>query len=668
MTVDRWRQLSDLIGGALAQPTEAREGWLRNASHGDEVLFREARTLLLHEKESFTLIRESMGEAQWDLLVKRVEPGSRFGPYRIKGVLGQGGMGAVYEGVRDDGNFSQRVAIKIVKWEMDTDTVRDRFRRERQILAGLEHPHIARLLDGGESEGGIPYLVLEFVSGVPINEYSRDLSQDDRLRLFLKVCEAVEFAHRNLVIHRDLKPANILVTPQGDPKLLDFGIAKLVDPSATVTQTGLMALTPDYASPEQVRGHPITTASDVYSLGVILYLMLTGRRPYVIDKLTAGEIDRVICDQAPAPPGLGDELDHILLMALRKEPERRYGSVEQLADDIERYLDHRPVRARPDTVLYRTKKFVRRNWLALAAAMAVLLALAGGIVLSQQQAHRAERRFRQVRELANVFLFDLDGQIRDLPGSTKARETLVRTALRYLDTLAAESADDPDLQRELGIAYRKVAFVQGQPGNPSLGHTSAALVSYRKALDVLQAAARTRNSDETAEEIGETLLSLADVEVGTGNTSGAHDDLSKGLGIVRGISDAASPRRLRLVAALDNRLVSVLLNLSLTDQAPLVAAEAVSSARLLVAEHNSGEAYKLLGDSYIGSAWVERHSGNLPASVADLNNATKALEQAEKLDPGRSSTRQSLYWAYESLGNTAGNPTEANLGDVKTAL
>jgi hypothetical protein len=216
--------------------------------------------------------------------------------------------------------------------------------------------------------------------------------------------------------------------------------------------TIVQAMTPDYASPEQVRGQFITTASDVYSLGVVLYELLTGKRPYTIPTLTPFEVERVVCGAEPAPPHVSEDLDNIILMALRKEPARRYPSVQHLADDIERSLTFRPVVARPDTIRYRTAKFVRRNRVSLAAVAAVLLVLTGGIVVSQYQAHRAERRFAQVRELANVYLFDLDAQLRDIPGTTRARETLVRTALRYLDSLAAEAAGGADLQRELGIA------------------------------------------------------------------------------------------------------------------------------------------------------------------------------------------------------------------------
>ena len=408
--------------------------------------------------------------------------GRHIGAYRLVGRLGQGGQGSVFEGLRDDGRFQQRVAIKIVKWEIDGEGARARFRQERKILAGLEHPHIARLLDGGETEDGLPYLVMEFVEGEPLTKAAGDWPIRRKLDVFLKVLDAVSFAHQNLIVHRDLKPGNILVTKDGSPKLLDFGIAKLMDPEATRTHTGFVGLTPDYASPEQVRGLPISTSSDVYSLGVVLYQLLTGRKPYALDTATPMEMDRVIVHEPPAPPGLGDELNHILLMALRKEPERRYHTVEAFARDIERYIDHRPILARPDTLWYRTGKYVRRHWIGLAAASLALTGLIGGAGVAVYQARRAQRQFNQVRQLANRFLFDFDDEIAKIPGNVKAREMIVSTALQYLNQLAAESSGDPGLQWEVARAFGKVAAVQGSTTTPSLRRPRDGLVSYERAF------------------------------------------------------------------------------------------------------------------------------------------------------------------------------------------
>ncbi len=478
MTAERWAEIKAVFEQADAAPLSERPLILDRLCGHDPDLRREVEALLAAE-DSPTFIQSAIAQQAASQAASPLHAEERFGHYQLVRRVGQGGMGAVYEAQRVD-DFHKKVALKIIRHEFDSDFARTRFQQERQLLATLEHPYIARLLDGGESNDGAPYLVLEFVDGIPLNEYNAMLDRAARLRLFLKVCEAVEHAHRNLVIHRDLKPANILVTPAGNPKLLDFGIAKLLDSSAT--QTAFTALTPDYASPEQVRNLPISTASDVYSLGVILYQLLTDRRPYTLSASTAFEMDRVICEQPPEPPGLGDELDYIILMALRKEPERRYSSVQRLADDIERYLDHRPVSAQPDTSFYRARKYFRRHWIWLAAASIALTAICAGAGVAVYQARQARRQFNQVRQLANHFLFDFDDAIANTPGTVKAREMVVATAQDYLGRLNADAGSDPGLQWELAVAYGKVAAAQGSTTLPSLRRPQDAIASFEKGI------------------------------------------------------------------------------------------------------------------------------------------------------------------------------------------
>jgi tetratricopeptide (TPR) repeat protein len=406
----------------------------------------------------------------------------RIGPYRLVRRIGQGGQGTVFEAVRDDGTFAQQVAIKVVTWETDSEPGRERFRQERQILAGLAHPSIARLFDGGEMPGGAPYLVMEFVDGQPLTKAAQDWPLRRKLELFLAIAAGVAYAHANLIVHRDLKPGNILVTADGSPKLLDFGIAKLLDSDADVTRTAAHALTPAYASPEQILAKPVTTASDVYALGVVLYELLTGRKPYAVDTTTFSELTRAICEQPPVPSGLDEELDAVLMMALRKEPERRYAGVREFAADVQRFLDKRPVAARPDTSWYRARKYVRRHWAGVLATMLVLVAIGAGTSIALYQARLASRRFDQVRKLANRFLFDFDKEIAPIPGTVKARQMIVSTALEYLDSLEKDSRGDLQLQWELASAYAKVADVQGSNFSPSLNHPQDAAASLRKAL------------------------------------------------------------------------------------------------------------------------------------------------------------------------------------------
>jgi len=426
--------------------------------------------------------------------VERIDPMAAvashgtFGPWRVVETVGSGGMGTVYKVVRADGTFDKLAALKLL--HLNSAETQQRFRMERQILARLEHPNIGRLLDGGETESGHPFLVMEFVEGVPLPDYaeSRNLGKTERLRLFLRICDAVQYLHQNLVIHRDLKPGDILVTPDGTPKLLDFGIAKLLDGGVMRTQTGAFALTPQYASPEQVRGLPVTTATDVYSLGVILYELLSGKRPYDVASLALVELDRVICESEPAKPNLGGDLDNVLMMALRKEAARRYASVEQFSRDIRHILADEPVSARPDTVLYRTNKFVWRNRLALAAAAVVVASLSAGIVVSRREAALAKRRFEQSRQYANAILNDFYPRIQSLVGATAARQALVEATNRHLLELAKDSAGDPELEFDLANGFRLLGSTYAGGDVAGTGDLQQAKQNLHRALQLAASA------------------------------------------------------------------------------------------------------------------------------------------------------------------------------------
>ena len=445
--------------------------------------------------------------------------------YRVTGKLGTGGMGVVYRAERCDGEYSKEVAIKIIPWAAGDDGLLERFRTERSILARLNHPNIAGLLDGGATADGLPYFAMEVAEGVPIDEYVKEEKPSPRelVELFRRVCGAVSYAHRNLIVHRDLKPGNILVFrgPNGvaNPKLLDFGVAKLLDESDAATRT--RALTPEYASPEQISGAPVTTASDVYSLGVLLYELVTGRRPY---RVTTGVIDlaTAICKEEPVEPGpeCDADLAKIALMALRKEPERRYASVEQMSEDLRRWLDGYPVSARPDARTYRARKFLGRNKVAVAIAAAFVVAIAGGVAATLRQAGIAERRFNDVRKLANSYLFEFDDSIKELPGSTAARQLVVNRGLEYLDHIARERAGDRALTLELAAAYTKIGDVQGRVDVANLGEPQAALASYGKAAELYkEVLARGRDAD--------AALGLADTQAKSARILQNRGDLAK---------------------------------------------------------------------------------------------------------------------------------------------
>jgi serine/threonine protein kinase len=508
MESKNWKKLEEAVSIAVEiSDTQKRAAWLTEFCAGDEELKSEIESLLAFEMEAANFLENSLAPYAAKILPETENnlSGKQFGHYKIIREIGYGGMGAVFLAMRDDGEFEQQVAIKIIRQTIAESEIINRFKRERQILATLNHPNIAKLLDGGVSEDGLPFLAMEFIDGETITKFveREKLNLEDRLKLFLKVCSAVSYAHRNLIVHRDLKPSNILVTKDNEPKLLDFGLAKLIDENLSndtqQTQTAFRALTPAYASPEQLKGEPLTTSSDIYSLGIVFYELLTGERPFHFEGKSLEEIIKTASESEPTLPSvnpkskiqnlkLSGDLDNIALMALRKEPERRYQSVEAFADDIERYLKGLPVSARPNTFKYLASKFIKRNKTGVFAASLILISLIGGIITTVWQARRAEaqrikaeKRFNDVRKLATSNLFEIHPKIENLPGATEARELLLKRALEYLDSLSTEAGDDAELQSELAAAYEKVGDVQGRVNQPSLGDTDASLTSYRKA-------------------------------------------------------------------------------------------------------------------------------------------------------------------------------------------
>ena len=520
--VERLRRADEVVQSALERDPEEQAAFLDIACAGDMPLRAEVESLLGYRERARDFIESPAYVLNAELLMDGDHPaqieGRRIGSYRMVREIGRGGMGAVFLAERSDGEFQQHVALKIVARDFGGSELARRFRQERQILASLNHPNIARLLDGGVSEDGEPYLVMEYVEGVRIDNYCDEhgLRTEERLRLFVSVCQGVSYAHQHLIVHRDLKPSNILVTTEGVPKLLDFGIAKLLDSenSEEHTQTNFRAFTPAYASPEQVRGERVTTASDVYSLGVLLQDLLHGTpRPDSPQMVARGwqsenHGQRTIGTNVATNQGNGNrriksgnqgpvnaELNNIIAMARRDEPSRRYASVAQFADDIQRYLDGLPIRAQKDSFTYRAGKFIQRNKAAVGAAVVVALSLIIGLTVALWQAgvaraerdraaeqrERAERRFSDVRQLSNALLTDIVPKIERLQGSTEARQAIVNQSLKYLDSLAREAGDDLQLQSELASAYEKVGDLQGAPRKPNLSDYSGAIVSYEKA-------------------------------------------------------------------------------------------------------------------------------------------------------------------------------------------
>jgi tetratricopeptide (TPR) repeat protein len=551
-TTESFLRIEAIFHEALAASAEGRADLIASRCAGDAELAAEVRQLL-----------EASAEEELQAVKRRQDPGTgreaqeesrQIGPYLLDRLLGRGGMGAVYLAHRADGQFEQKVAIKLIDLPLATAVFQGRFRQERQILAGLNHPYITRLLDGGVTRAGELYLVMEYVDGLPIHRYCQEhqLSIEQRLEIFLRVSEAVQFAHQNFIVHRDLKPDNILVVEDGRPRLLDFGTAKMLSPSQTApgsqeTREGYQSYTPLYASPEQVMGNPITTASDTYSLGVLLYLLLTGEHPYEFSELTTGEMLRVICTEEPRRPskavGSGKALDAdlvaILDKALRKEAKDRYLTAEQLANDIRAYLDGLPVGARQGTVRYRACKFVRRHRLGLLFAGVLAVTLIAGVLgvlwqakVATEQRRKAEARSADLRQLSNSLLSELDEAIKELPGSTGAQALLVTRVLEHLDRMAKDSEGDRLGQLDLVDAYTRLANLQGNDYDQNLGDAAGALVSVNKAIALAVPLTREGPKDrEALRALAFALESRSEILFGDAQTQEAIPTMRKAVDI-----------------------------------------------------------------------------------------------------------------------------------------
>jgi tetratricopeptide (TPR) repeat protein len=506
-SAERWARVRELLEAALDHEPASRATFVAEGSAGDNTLRDEVLRLLRNLEDSPAFLETPVvgaHQAREDPMI-----GLAVGPWKLLRRIGTGGTSSVYAAARTDGQFRKLVAVKIISPGMDAEEILNRFRTERQILAGLDHPNITRLLDGGCTSAGAPFIVMEYVEGVPVTQYAntRGLSVKERLILFRTLCSAVEYAHRNLVIHRDLKPANVLVTADGVPKLLDFGIARLLLPessgfSSLLTRTNLRMMTPEYASPEQIAGEPITTASDVYSLGVILYELLVQRGPYRLRTNSPGEVENAIRQCEPERPSaaaasgtaftsgeptpdklarrLRGDLDAIILTALRKEPARRYATVDRFSNDISRYLSGLPVAASHDTFRYRVGKFVRRNRAAVAVAAFVALVLVVATFASVSFARRALRQKQATLRLADIILGNLDAAA--AAGPTKARRDLLDKILVSLSGVAPNTEKDPELRSLLFRTYRKLGDLQGNIYENNLGSPAAAKRSYERAL------------------------------------------------------------------------------------------------------------------------------------------------------------------------------------------
>jgi tetratricopeptide (TPR) repeat protein/tRNA A-37 threonylcarbamoyl transferase component Bud32 len=692
MTPERWKKVGEIFHAALDQPPHKVKQWAEEACAGDAELRAEVLSLIgsdavagegfLEKKVKPSVISLLGGDAGEPAL-------TRVGPYKLVRELGRGGMGTVYLAERDDEEYRAQVAVKLVRRGFDTDLILSRFYRERQTLATLQHPHIARLLDGGTTPDGSPYIVMEFVDGDRITNWCRaqKLTTEQILKLFLDVASAVSYAHRSLVVHRDIKPGNILVDKSGSVKLLDFGICKLLHVETSETDrtadVGLIVLTPDYASPEQIRGDAITVASDVYSLGAVLYELLTGVKPHKIEDTSLRGMERAVCETEIVRPSvacpdrsiarqLRGDLDNILLTALAKDPRRRYESVDHFADDLRRYLNYEPVKARRDSVWYRTGKFVRRRRGVVLAASVVLVTLLAGVLVSWRSARVANENMKMVRQMANTFLFDVHDSVQNIPGATRARQLIVETGLQYLEGLSQRTGNDPDFQYEVGSAYRRMADVQGGVKGANLGNISGAMTSYGKALRLLEAALQNQPDHRAA--VREQILVYRQL----GYVHEYRRDPEQSLASFKKAERIAEAYLARNPTHNEVRVQLGILYVAASETLRRVskwveASQGYSRAAELLETAYAAEPWNwhirsTLAAAYDGSGLCIARLGRLPDAVAAYRKATKILEDLAAQDPINLNTQRSLMFEYSHLGDVLGNPNLPNLGDSAGAL
>ncbi|MEE8525633.1 MAG: serine/threonine-protein kinase, partial [Thermoanaerobaculia bacterium] len=711
MITASWQQVWEIFEEAVQRPPDGRQSFVDEACGEDDQLRRSVAKLLDADKQTDTLLDHSMdgglGGASEGRSAgtggRQPERGTAIGPYRILRQIGQGGMSTVFLADRADDAFPRRVAIKLVRPEMESEAILGRLRTERRILASLDHPYIARLFDGGTTDDGLPYFVMEYVEGVAIDAYceQNQLSIDERLTLFRKVCAAVHAAHQNLVVHRDIKPSNILVDADGDPKLLDFGIAKLLHPELVSsglepTATWHRILTPSYASPEQIRGKLITTVSDVYSLGVLLYQLLTGRLPHDFTGRSPGEIESILTDTEPLPPSvavaaepadrrpegdfggelrrrLAGDLDAIVLKALRSAPHRRYGSVERLAADVERCQQGLPVEAREGSWRYRTGKFVRRNRRALAGAAAVALLVVGFAVAMALQARRVAFERDQARlerdKKSQVLSLLLEIFEFSNPYVVPGEELTVREALqRSVPVLEGALRDQPDLRAELL-------------------HTSGSILGLLDvpdaARDQLEEALKIRRELHGEEhlEVVETLTALAAAYRELGELEHAEELARRSLAIARGLlgddpSDLVEPL---------GGLVMVLCYRYHHDAAEVFADELMELVDKLPAGHQRRiaaleyrAAIKNAHGDYRAGARLNQQAANLrrarfgdkhPSLITTLNNLGLSLRRMEDFEAAERTYQEAIELQREVFGEEHDDPYLLNnLAGVRYAI
>jgi serine/threonine protein kinase len=679
MKLETWDRVQALFLDAADLRADEQQAFLDTHCEGDGQLRAMVAALLASDRREGASIQAAIENEATRMFESPLAP-ERLGAYRIEREIGRGGMGTVYLASRADDQFHKSVAIKVIKHGMDTAEALARFRDERQILANLDHGYIARLLDAGSTPDGRPFFVMEHVEGRPVDVFCREqhLDTKSRCRLFLKICEAVSYAHRNLVIHRDLKPANIFITPEGTPKLLDFGVAKLLDQSARNAETTSAVarpFTPEYASPEQVVGVQVTTAADVYSLGAVLYELVTGERAQPVrEGASPREIEQMICESEPLGPRLVSnvdaDLDSIVLAAMRKEPERRYASIDLLAEDIRRYLDSRPIAARKDSPWYRLRKFAKRQRYALGAGMVAFASLLCGVVIAFSEAreakanlhaavreqHRAEQRLAEIVSMSDRSLSEVYALMEPLPGALPARKELVSSTLVFLENLMKDASSNPSLQFAIATAYSRLGDIQGDMDASNIGDFAGALRSYRAASalagESADNATRLTLWAELQEKIGKLLPDVGDI-------GGAREVLRHAIEVVDR-SNLAPATRQRLRGGLYLYLSRATIDLPVALNLAQESRSAARSAAVLAPTDPAVQFLLSTAETQVG--FVYRLMGDLKAAEPFYAAGMKIREHLMREHPNDVLYRRSAKLAYEHYADLMAGPERANLG------
>lgn len=649
-----------------------------------EVYYRDHRVDADLRSEVEQLLSFDCGETLWAFVAPftqqmlhgeaEAEDG-RYGPYRLVRLLGTGGMGTVYLAERVDGEVKHRVAIKLLRYGLEEPVFLDRFLLERQILANLVHPGIARLLDAGRTINSRPYLVMEYIDGTPIHSYVEQLDLQNKLTLFLRVCEAVSYAHRNLIIHRDIKPSNLLVDSSGQPKLLDFGIAKILDAPADETCTRERLLTPEYASPEQISGQTQTTATDIYSLGAVLYKLLTGRSPHTSGKRTTEEIIAAIGTEEAPPasrtnPDLPRDVDCILAMALRKEPSDRYASVEALADDIRAFLEWRPVRARSGNISYRIRRSARRYWAPFTAAAVAFVSLGVGLGIALHQRNLAEKRFRTVRQIAGE-LFNVEKDINNLDGSTAARERIVRTTLQYLESLSKDAGNDLSLKAEIAAGYRKVAEIQGVYGRSNLGRPDDARASLEKAESAFRQIWKAQPaSPQPLRDLIETIELESRIDNARRDLKqlGGRIAELKSLLAIYETGAVGGPTQWSFLGTIYDSMCHSVVDLGQSDEAAEFSRRSIEYRRKLAQQDKSIKARGSLSNSLGTYSWICRDQGKLEEAIKSVDESVALLQGILADQPNHYTARANLANHLTDLGSFFGSVDSPSLARTDRAV